>query len=430
MTKKDVLEEDLELTAITGTTAPPVQLPEKVLSVFPALAHRNFQLYFVGQSISLIGFWLQQIGMGWLVFQLTHSAFWVGTVAAVGGIPFLLFTTFAGVFVDKLDKRKLLIWTQTADAVVAAVIGISVLTNTASLPLLIATAFASGTINALDLPARLTFIVEMVGKKDLPSAIPINNGVFNAARFAGPALAGALIASVGIGWAFIINAVSFIPAIFAIYIMKPAFKYDSDEEARPIESLKIGLKYSFTHPKILYFMILAFINGALIWPYQTLMPVVASEIFKAGPGIYGALLSAAGAGSLTGAIFTSSQSKRKNKEIFVILGLIISSFGLLIFSLNRNFYLSLVLLFIIGFGILIQVSTLNTLVQLSSPDKLRGRIMAVYLTMFIGMMPVGNQLAGMLAHRTSAMFTIAIGAALTLIIGSYFYYKGISQNRN
>ncbi len=427
MTKKDILEEDLELTAITGGVAPPVQLPDKVISVFPALAHRNFQLYFFGQSISLIGFWLQQIGMGWLVFQLTHSAFWVGTVAAIGGIPFLLFTTFAGVYVDKLDKRKLLIWTQTADAVVAAVIGISVLTHTSSLPLLIFTAFASGTINALDLPARLTFIVEMVGKKDLPSAIPINNGVFNAARFVGPALAGALIATVGVGWTFIINAVSFIPAIFAIYIVKPAFKYASDEEARPLESLIIGLKYSFTHPKILYFMLLAFINGALIWPYLTLMPIVASEIFKAGPGVYGTLLSASGAGSLAGAIFTSSQSKRKNKEIFVISGLVISSLALVVFSLNHNYYLSLGLLFIIGFGILIQVSTLNTLIQLFSPDKLRGRIMAVYLTMFIGMMPIGNELAGSLAHRTSAMFTIAIGAVLTLITGSYLYFKGISQ---
>jgi len=430
MTKKDVLEEDLELTAITGAVAPPIQLPRKVLSVFPALAHRNFQLYFIGQSISLIGFWLQQIGMGWLVFQLTHSAFWVGTVAAIGGVPFLLFTVFAGVFVDKLDKKKLLIATQSLDAAVALIIGFSVLSHTASLPLLIAMAFASGTINALDLPVRLTFIVEMVGKKDLPSAIPINNGVFNAARFAGPALAGALIASVGVGWTFIINAVSFIPAIFAIYIMKPAFKYDSDEETRPVEALKIGLKYSFTHPKILYFMLLAFINGVLIWPYQTLMPVVASEIFKAGPGIFGSLLSAAGAGSLAGAVFTSSQSRRNNKEIFVIFGLIISGLALVVFSLNRNYYLSLVLLFIIGFGVLIQISTLNTLVQISSPDKLRGRIMAVYLTMFIGMMPIGNGLAGSLAHKTSAMFTIAIGAVLTLIMGSYLYFKGISQNHN
>ena len=424
MVKDDiVIEEELEITAVTAGAAP-IILPGRVISIFPALAHRNFQLYFAGQAISLVGFWLQQVGMGWFVFQLTHSVFWVGTVAALGGLPFLFVTPFAGVFIDKVNRQNLLVWTQVADAFIALILGVSIITNSAGLAIIIPLAAANGLIGAIDLPARLTFIVEMVGKRDLASAIPINNAVFNGARFVGPALAGALIASFGVGWTFIFNAISYIPGIWAIVAMRPVYDYKPEVDVHPIESLKTGLRYSFTHSQISIFIVLAALSAIFIWPYQTLMPVIAQNVFHTGAGGYGSLLSAIGAGSLSGAIFTSAMSRRNIKGQFILAGLVISSIGLILFTLNHNLALAHILLFIIGFALLIEVATLNTLVQLVSPDNMRGRIMAVYITMFVGMMPLGNALAGTIAQRTSAMFTIGLGAVIVLIIGLLMYLRG------
>ena len=365
MAKKDILiEEDLEITAATAGAAP-VQFPDKISSIFPALVHRNFQLYFLGQAISLIGFWLHQVAMGWLVFQLTNSAFWVGAVAAIGGLPFLIFTTFAGVFIDKINKKKLLIWTQILEAIVALILGLLVFLSIATLPLVLFLVFINGIVAAIDLPTRLTFIVEMVGKKDLASAIPINTGLFNAARFIGPALAGVIIASYGVAWPFVLNGLSFLAGIWAIINIKPIYISKAEVDIRPFESLKMGIKYSFTHPKILYFMILASVTAVFLWPYQTLMPLVAEKVFSSGAQGYGSLLSAAGAGSLVGAIFTSAQAYKKNKGQLVFIGIIISCTGLLLFSLNSNLTIAHILLFIAGFGMLTQASTLNTLVQLA-----------------------------------------------------------------
>ena len=428
MAQKDILiEEQLEISTRTGAAAP-IQLPPGFLSIFPAFAHRNFQLYVAGQAISLVGFWLHQVASGWLVFELTGSAFWIGTTAAIGGLPFLIFTTFAGVFIDKLNKQKLLIATQAIEAIIAILLGILVLTGHVTLTIVIALAFLNGIVGAIDLPTRLTFIVEMVGKRDLASAIPINNGIFNAARFIGPALAGIIITTYGIGWPFILNGLSFIAGIWAINSIRPIYSYKADVDTRPLESLKTGLQFAFGHEKIFYFIILGFASAILIWPFQTLMPIIAQKVFTAGANGYGSLLSAAGAGSLAGAIFTSAMARRENKIGFILIGLLISSISLVLFSINRNFLVAHLLLALGGFGILMKVSTLNTLVQLASPDQMRARVMAVYLTMFVGMMPLGNQLAGIIAHKTSAMFTIGLGSVLMMMLGLILYLRGVFTN--
>lgn len=428
MAKRDInLEKLLEISTATGAAAP-IQLPPRVLTIFPAFAHRNFQLYVVGQAISLVGFWLHQVAMGWLVFQLTGSAFWVGTVAAVGGLPFLVFTTFAGVFIDKLNKQRLLVWTQIVQATIAIVLGLLVLTSQVDLTIVIILTFINGAVSAIDLPTRQTFIIEMVGKRDLASAIPINSGLFNAARFIGPAAAGIIITSFGVAWPFILNGLSFLAGIWAILNIRPIYSFKADVDVHPLESLKSGLKFAFGHPKILYFIILAFFSAILIWPSQTLMPLVAERIFSSGANGYGSLLSAAGAGSLAGAVFTSAMSRRQNKIRLVFLGLLISTICMVLFSLNRNFLFAHLLLAFAGFGTLMKVSTLNTLVQLYSPDTMRARVMAVYLTMFVGMMPVGNQLAGIIAQNTSVMFTIGLGAVAMLIVGIVLYLRGVFTN--
>lgn len=424
MAKEDILvEEDLEISSLTGTA--PVTLHPRLASIFPALTHRNFQLYYVGQVISFIGFWLQQVGLGWLVFSLTHSDFWVGAVMAIGGLPFMIVTPFAGVFIDRTNKQQLLIITQSLELILSAFLGILALTGHINLTIIMVLAFITGIVGSFDIPTRLTFLIEMIGKKDLASATALNNSIFNIARFVGPALAGILISAIGVSWVFIANAISFIPAIIAILMVKVVYKNKVDVETHPVESLKMGFIYSFTHPKILYFIIFAFLTAILIWPYQTLMPVIAGKLFKVGAGGYGSLLSAAGFGSLIGALLVSALSKRENKITLVLLGILISTISLILFAISHSYLLAHLLLAFTGLGIIMLFSTLSTLVQLSTPDELRGRVMAVYLTMFIGMMPIGNIVAGFLSEKTSPQFTLGLGAITLLTITGIFYFKGI-----
>jgi len=427
MDRKDTLtEEDLEIAAVTGGSMP-LPIPGRITRLFPAFAHRNYQLYFFGQSISLVGFWLQQVAIGWLVFELTHSALWVGIAFAAGGLPFLLFSAFAGVFIDKTDKQRLIIWTQIGEATIALILGLIVLNGLASLPLVLFLAFLSGMVGSIDLPARLAFLIEMVGRDDLASATGINVGVFNAARFVGPALAGLLIASFGVGWAFILNGVSFLPPIMALLKIRPIYRSSPAADQHPIESLKEGLAFVFHNEKLLFFMLLASAMAIFVWPYQSLMPVVAEKVFSSGPAGLGTLLSATGAGSLAGAVFTSSRSRQKNNIKPIFVGILVAGVSLVAFSFNYDFGLAHVLLFAAGFGVIVSVSLLNTMVQLSAPDQMRGRIMAVYLTMFVGMMPLGNSLLGAIAERTSILFSIRLGALVMLIASSWIYFKKASS---
>jgi len=426
MTNEDVSleEEELEIIAATGGRAP-VQLPGRVVSIFPALAHRNFQMYFAGQMVSLVGFWLQMVGQGFLVFQITHSAFWVGAVAAIGGLPTLLFTTFAGVLIDRVDKQKLLLFTQITETIIAFILGIAVLSGSVTVPLVTILAFLMGCVGAVDLPARQAFVVEMVGKKDLASAISINIGTFNAARFIGPALAGILIATVGVGWTFILNAMSFLPVIFAFLKIRPIFINHPETYLHPLASLKQGIVFVFTHERLLYLTLLASVTAFFIWPHQTLMPAIAEKVFNSGASGLGSLLAASGAGSFLGAIFSSTQTRNENRSRLIFSGGIIAAISLIIFAFNHNFFFAHVLLFIAGLGLIIQVASVNTTVQTLAPDQMRGRIMAVYLTMFVGVMPLGNAFAGALAEKTSSLFTVGFGAFFLLLFASFLFWRGL-----
>jgi len=419
-----VLEEEiLEINEVTAGRAP-IQLPGRVVSIFPAFAHRNYQLYFSGQIISLIGFWLQVVGLGFLVFQMTHSAFWVGVVSAAGGLPTLFFTTFAGVLIDKVNKQNLVFWAQVLQTILALLLGIAVLSGIESIPLILLIAFLTGTVGAIDLPARQAFVVEMVGKKDLASAISTNIGTFNAARFVGPALAGLLIATIGVGWTFILNALSFLPVIFALRAVRPVYLHEPETDLHPYDSLKQGIAFVFTHERLVFLTLLAATTAFFVWPYQTLMPPIAERVFHAGASGLGSLLSAAGAGSLLGAIFTSTQTKRESRGKLIFAGAVIAASSLVLFSLNHNFALAHILLFFTGFGMITQVASINTTVQSLAPDQMRGRIMAVYLTMFVGFMPLGSAFAGVLAEKTSSLFTIGVGSSVLLLSSSFLYFKG------
>lgn len=426
MAKRDILiEENLEVAALTGA---PVKLPQKLASIFPALSLRNYQLYFAGHLVSIIGFWIQQVGIGWYVLQLTGSAFWVGTVPALGGLPLLLVTPFTGVLIDKINKQKLIVVTQTFETAIAFIFGLLVFSGRANLPVVIILSVANGLVHSFDLPTRQAFMIEMVGKNVLASAVSLNNSLFNAARFIGPAMAGVLIAGFGVGWTFIINATSFLPGIWAIVKIRPLYQHKAEVDIHPWQSFKNGLAFTFGHRRIFYLMVLASATAIFMWPYQTLMPVVAENFYHSGPRGLGTLLAAAGLGSLFGAIFVSSQSDRQDKDRLSLVGLLTASLAFILFSVNSNFLLAHLLLFIGGFGLLTQVVTTNTLVQLLAPDAMRGRVIAVYLTMFVGMMPAGNALAGLAAQYTSAPFTIGAGALIFLLFGLFLYFRGTFSN--
>jgi MFS family permease len=422
MQNQEELEKDLEITAFTSGTAP-LAVPGRVLNLFPALGHRNYQLYVAGQSISSTGFWLQAVGIGWLVFQITGSPFWVGVAAAASGIPFLLFSIFAGVFIDRADKRVLLLWTQSIEAAVAFILSVMIFTDNVFLPAILTLAFISGTAGSIDLPARFAFVVDMVGKKDLASANSLNIGVFNATRFIGPALAGVLIAGFGVGWAFLLNAISFIPAIVALTLIKPVFSTSSQTDKHPIDSLKEGLSFSFKNKHLLALMLMSGITAFFIWPYQTLMPAVAEKVFAAGASGLGSLLASAGAGSLAGSLFVSIQVNRRSISNLIFIGVLFASLSLISFALARNFLVGHFLLFLAGFGAISIASSINTSVQLLSPDQMRGRVMAVYMTMFVGMMTLGNTFAGFFAEKTSTLFAIGFGGAAVLLAGSILYFR-------
>lgn len=425
MAKDDILiEEQLEAIELTQGSVP-LTLPRNVTAIFPALDYRNYQLYFAGQGISLIGFWLHQVALGWLVYQVTQSSFWVGAVAAIGGLPFLVLTTFAGVFVDRVDKQKLLIWTQSLEMVSALLLGILVLTGAVSLPWILLSALITGVVGAVDVPARMAFISEMVHRKDMASAISLNIGVFNTARFIGPALAGVMVAGVGAGWAFVLNGLSFLPATWAMLNIRPLNTPKAEVDTHPLESLKEGLKFSFTHPKLLYLIILGTMMGIFLWPYQTLMPVIAEKVFHSGAGGLGSLLSAAGLGSLLGAFATSAFIRKDNKTKLVYGGLLLSAVALVLLSFNTNYFLAHVLLLLAGFGTVTLASSLNTLVQITTPDEKRGRVLAVYLTAFVGMMPVGNALSGWVAEHTSSLFALMVNGLVVLLVGLVYYLMKI-----
>ncbi len=390
-------------------------------TVFPALTVRNYQLYFTGQSISLIGFWLQQVALGWLMFQLTQSAFWVGLVATASGLPFLLFSTFAGVFIDRSSKKKILIWTQIFEALIALILAVMVMTNTITPEIVLVLAFLTGISGSLDLPARFSFIIEMVGKGYLGSAVSINVAVFNGARFVGPALAGILIASFGVGWAFLLNAISYLPGILAVLAIKPVETPEKTIDLHPWESYKEGLRYAFTHAQLRVLMLLASTMAIFIWPYTTLMTIIAEVTFKSGPSGLGSLLAATGLGSLFGAILTSAILDKVSRVKMVFGGLFLGTTSLLLFALTTNFIFAHILLFLAGFGIIAIASSQNTLMQQLSPPQMRGRINSVYLTAFVGMMPVGNALGGYLADKISAQFSIGLGAIATFLLGLYLY---------
>jgi len=383
---------------------------------FSALSYRNFRLFWFGQVISLTGTWMHSVGQGWLVLKLTDSPFYLGLVSSAGSMPILLFSLLGGVAADRFPKRKILLATQTILMFFVLVLAILVSTDIVTVWYVMTIAFFIGTIHAFDIPSRQSFLIEMVGKKNLLNAIALNSVAFNGARIIGPAVAGVIIGYFGLAACFYINALSFLALIIGLSKMQ-LNTADSRQSGGTgfVEEFKEGLKYIKGEPKV--YTLIGFI--ALIsffgFPYIALLPIFARDILKIGATGLGLLMGSAGAGALIGAISLAVRGDFHRKGVLLAAAGIIFSTALLILSFSTNTWLSLSMLFLIGWGAINNIATANSLLQLTVPDNIRGRVMSVFTLMFLGMAAIGNLAVGSLANYVGTQAAVGIGAKFCLL---------------
>lgn len=388
----------------------------RLLHAFPAFENKNFRLYFTGQSVSLVGTWLQMVAQGWLVFDLTHSAFWVGAVAAALMSPSLLLSLWGGVLVDRFSKKRILLFTQTASMLLALILGLLTVTHVVTVGEITLLAILLGAVTAVDAPARQAFVAELVGKRLLASAIALNSGAFNASRVVGPAIAGLLIALTGVGVAFLVNAVSYIAVIVALCAIHPLPRPAPAREAM-WKSIRDGVRYSFAHPVIATLLIFTAMISVFGWSFSPMLPVIAKTVFHVEATGLGQLYAASGFGAVTATILISALSKRFRPSTFIIGGNLLFGAALFLFSMTSRIEWGLVWLFFVGLGLLSQMAMTNTTIQSLVADRMRGRVMSLYVLMFLGFSPIGSILIGFLTERFGPAFALRFNAIAILAIG-------------
>ena len=381
---------------------------------FRALKHRNFQLFIAGQLVSLIGTWMQTTAQLWLVYDLTHSAALLGVFGFANQIPMMVLASVGGFVGDRYSRHRGVIATQTISMMLAFVLAVLTLTHHIQVWSLIVITFLVGIVNAFDVPIRQAFFVEMVGKEDLPNAIALNASIFNGARVVGPAIAGFAIAWIGEGWCFFLNGVSFFAVILALLAMKIQVHERKANTESALESLLQGFRFAMKDRPIRSALFLLSALSLLGLPYSVFMPIFANDILHAGARGLGVLMSAAGVGAVLGALQFAARTSYQGLVKWIAAMSVVCGLGLIGFSQSHVFWISCAVLFVVGFAATSQMAATNTTVQNRVPDELRGRIMAVYATMFMGVQPLGALLAGGVAKRIGAPSTMAIFGTLYL----------------
>jgi len=380
-----------------------------------ALSHRNFRLFFLGQGISLIGTWIQAVALGWLVLEITNSPFAVGLTQALRSLGVLLFTLYAGVVVDRVDKRRLIVWTQALQMLEALALAALVWTGRVTTWQVMVLALFFGIVNAFDIPARQAFIAELVGREDLMNAIALNSSMFNAARIVGPAVAGVVIGTAGVGMCFFLNGVSYIAVIAGLLAMRfPSFVPNAmPTSAR--EGVRQAVTFIRGDARVWALVLLVAVFSVLGFPFIVLMPVVARDVLHTDARGYGGLMAAVGIGAMLGALALAIRGPRVRKGA-VLLGAG-AAFGVLLvlFAALRSVGVALALLALAGCAMIVTTALANTMLQTLVPDELRGRVMAFYAFVFVGMAPLGAFQAGLVAEHTGAPDAIALGGAGCLI---------------
>jgi MFS family permease len=386
--------------------------------------HRNFRIFLIGQTMSLIGTWMQMMAQGWLALELTNSAFLVGLVATASSIPIVMFTMPAGALVDRSDKLRLVRIAQLCFLVEATLLWALTVTHRITIGSLLGLAFVSGLIAALEIPARQSMFIDLVGRADLPDAIALNSSGFNLARVVGPGLAAAVIARLGIAWCFFLNAASFVAVLIGLFMIHlPAWK-PHPGHARPWVGVQQAFRYMRTTPKVRALMLMITVYSILGVPVLALMPVVAREMFGLGAAGYGLLLSCLGVGGLIGALSLASLGQRVSRTRLLLVASMIWPVLLIAFSYCRVAWLGYLLLLAIGSTMILNGAISNGLLQTIVPDEMRGRMMAAYGLVVVGLAQcVGAFVAGALADPFGVAATVRLTAAVMLAYGIWAFFR-------
>ncbi|MCL4457385.1 MAG: MFS transporter [Nitrospirae bacterium] len=394
---------------------------------FSALYVRDFRLFWLGQVISLSGTWMHSVAQSWLVYSLTKSPLYLGIVASLSSLPILLFTLFGGMVADRYPKRNILIITQIMSVIPALIIAVLADANIIAVWHVGITAFFLGTVNAFDVPARQAFLAELVGKADITNAIALNSAAFNGARIIGPVIAGFIIAGIGIPACFYLNAVSFVPVIFALSKIKAKGSIKAYQTGI-FAGIADGWGFVKKERPVMHIMSLISVFSLFGIPYITLLPVLAGEILQVGAKGLSFLVASAGAGSLLAAMMIVFKGEIEKKEIYMPLSALIFSISIMGISFSENFYVSMIFIFFAGWGIVSFLATSNSFIQHAVPDFLRGRVMSLYTLVFLGFAPVGNSIIGIAADFFGTIISLKI-FALMCIIGSIIFAKKFRSSR-
>lgn len=394
---------------------------------FSALYYRDFRLFWFGQLISLSGSWMQVVAQGWLVYSLTKSPFYLGMVAAAASLPILLFTLIGGVIADRYSKRNLLLLTQALSIIPALMMGILTSLGMITVWHIALLAAFLGTINALDIPTKQSFLIELVGRGHIVNAIALNSAAFNGARIIGPMIAGISIAYLGISACFFINALSFLAVIVALSRMniKGVIKVKSEGVVRDFMK---GIGFIRGNREIIRLMILIAVFSLVGLPYITLLPVFAVEVFDKGAKGLGFLVGASGIGALTAALAIAVKGDIKNKTRFMsVAGLCFSS-ALIVFSISKIFWISLIVMMFGGWGVVSYLAAANSYIQVSVPDEIRGRVMSVYSLLFLGTVPIGNAIMGVSADLIGTANVVTVAGIICFFASVIFAKRYLKKN--
>lgn len=386
-----------------------------------ALRHRNYRLFFSGQSVSLVGTWITRIATSWLVYRLTGSALLLGVVGFCGQIPTLLLSPFAGVLVDRVDRHRILVITQFFSMLQSFALAALALPGIIKVWEILFLQVVQGVINAFDTPARQSFIVDMIEDRgDLPNAIALNSSMVNGSRIIGPSIGGVVIAAVGEGWCFAIDGISYLAVIASLLLMRVAKKPRRETGSRVVEELREGFNYVSRSVPMRSALLLLALVSTMGMPYTVLMPAIASGVLHGGPHTLGFLMTASGMGALAGALYLASRRSVLGLGRAMWVATLAFGIGLVGFSLSRAVWLSLLLLPIVGGGMMVETASTNTILQTIVEEQMRGRLMSFYTMAFLGTAPLGSLIAGVVADRIGAPATVLAGGLACIAAGVWF----------
>jgi MFS family permease len=389
-----------------------------------AMRHRNFRLFFGGQSISLIGTWMTRVATSWLVYRLTKSSLLLGTVGFAGQIPTFLLAPLAGVLVDRVDRRKVLVWTQTLAMVQSLALAWLTLSHRITITEVLILSAMQGVINAFDMPGRQSFMIRMVeDRADLSNAIAINSSMVNVARLLGPSLAGLLIAATSEGWCFLVDGVSYIAVIASLLMMRVPHIDVSQAATTMMTQLREGWTYVAESVPIRNILLLFALLSLMGWPFMVLMPVFAAQVLHGGPHTLGFLMGAVGVGSLISALAMVLRRSVRGLAKMIPIAAVVFGVGLIAFGFSNSLWLSLPMMLVTGFGMMQGLTASNTILQTLVDENMRGRVMSYYTMAFVGMAPFGSLMAGAMAHALGAPRTVIVSGVACIVGGLWFWSR-------